>query len=63
MREKFLLMYVLWSEQISDKLQFFIIDIIQFSLCYQKKALILAEISYKSMKLILCIAWCLFNKP
>lgn len=34
-----------------------VIEMIRFSFCYQKKAFILAEILYKSLKILLCLTW------
>lgn len=50
-----------YPEALGDKVMFFTVDAFQFSLCYQKKALMLAEITYKTLKSLLCLAWCMLQ--
>lgn len=51
----------IYPEALADKALFYTVELFRFSLCYQKKALVLTEISYKTLKSLLCLAWCMLQ--
>lgn len=51
----------IYPEVLADKAMFCTVEMFRFSLCYQKKAFVLAEISYKTLKSLLCLAWCILQ--
>lgn len=53
--------HYIYPEALADKALFCTVEVLRFSLCYQKRALELAEISYKTLKSLLCLAWCILQ--
>ncbi|MBP2619564.1 hypothetical protein [Chryseobacterium jejuense] len=55
------IVHYVYPEALADKAMFFTVEVFRVSLCYQKKAVVLAEISYKTLKSVLCLVWCMLQ--
>ncbi|SDI28539.1 hypothetical protein SAMN05421542_0715 [Chryseobacterium jejuense] len=55
------IVHYIYPEELVDKAMFCTVEVFRFSLCYEKKAFVLAEISYKMLKSLLCLALCMLQ--